>query len=192
MKSLRLGLIALTASTIAGAAVAAPVEYEVDMSHATLAFDYNHLGYSTTDGRFSQWTPILIIDEEEPSNSKVDVEIDINSMNTFWDARDKHLLSADFFDAEKFPKATFSSTKVEQVGENELDVTGDLTIRGVTKPTTLKVVVNKLAEHPMAKKKAVGLDATTTIKRSDFGISGAVPFVSDDVNINISLEALVK
>ncbi|SDQ91934.1 YceI family protein [Pseudovibrio sp. Tun.PSC04-5.I4] len=192
MKSVRLGILAVAASLFASAAVAAPVTYDVDMSHANLAFNYNHLGYSTTDGRFGTWTPTLVIDEETPANSTINVEIDVNSMNTFWEARDTHLKSADFFDVEKFPKATFKSTKVEQVGEKTLEVTGDLTIRGITKPTVMQVVVNQLAEHPMAKKKAVGLNATTTLKRSDFGMAMAVPYVSDEVNINISFEATVK
>ncbi|GHB18753.1 hypothetical protein GCM10007094_03170 [Pseudovibrio japonicus] len=192
MKSVRFGMLAVAASFMATAAVAEPVAYDVDMSHANLAFDYNHLGYSTTDGRFAAWTPTLIIDEEVPANSKVDVEIDVTSLNTFWEARDNHLKSPDFFDAEQFPTATFTSTKVEKVGDNELEVTGDLTIRDITKPTVLHVVVNQLAEHPMAKKKAVGLDASTTIKRSDYGMTMALPYVSDDVNINISFEATVQ
>ncbi|KZL08480.1 Protein YceI [Pseudovibrio axinellae] len=192
MKSIRFGMFAVATSFLATAAIAEPVAYDVDMSHANLAFDYNHLGYSTTDGRFATWTSKLIIDEETPANSKIDVRIDASSLDTFWAARDKHLKNGDFFDVENFPEATFNSTKVEQTGENELEVTGDLTIRGVTKPTVLQVVVNQIAEHPMAKKKAVGLDATTTIKRSDFGMTMAVPYVSDEVNINISFEATVQ
>ncbi len=192
MKALRLGFFAATASLLASAAVAEPVTYDVDMSHANLAFDYDHLGYSTTDGRFGTWKPTLIIDEEKPSNSKVNVEIDVNSLNTFWAARDEHLKSPDFFDVKQFPTATFNSTSVKQLGEKQLEVTGDLTIRGITKQTVLLVDVNKIAEHPMAKKKAVGLNATTTLKRSDFGMSMAVPYVSDEVNINISFEATVQ
>lgn len=192
MKSVRFGMLAVAASFMATAAVAEPVAYDVDMSHANLAFDYNHLGYSTTDGRFAAWTPTLIIDEENPENSKVDVEIDVTSMSTFWDRRDRHLKSPDFFDAEQFPTATFTSTKVEKIGDNELEVTGDLTIRDITKPTVLQVVVNELGQHPSANKQAVGLDATTTIKRSDYGMSMAVPYVSDEVNINISFEATVQ
>lgn len=192
MKSVRLGMLAVAASFFASAALAAPVTYDVDMSHANLAFNYNHLGYSTTDGRFGTWTPTLIIDEETPANSTVNVEIDVNSMSTFWEARDTHLKSADLFDVEKFPKATFKSTKVEQVGEKMLEVTGDLTIRGITKTTVMQVVVNQLTEHPFAKKRAVGLNATTTVKRSDFGMVTAIPYVSDEVNINISFEATVK
>ncbi len=191
MKSVRFGMLAVAASLLATAAVAEPVAYDVDMPHASLSFNYNHLGYSTTNGRFGSWSPTLIIDEANPANSKVDVEIDINSLDTFWEARDKHLKSADFFDVAQFPSATFKSTKVKQVGEKKLEVTGDLTIHGVTKPAVLEVVVNQLGEHPHAKKKAVGLDASATIRRSDFGMAMAVPYVSDEVNINISFEATV-
>ncbi len=115
--------------------------------------------------------PTLIIDEEVPANSKVDVEIDVTSMDTFWERRDRHLKSPDFFDVEQFPTATFKSTKVEKVSDNELEVTGDLTIRDITKPTVLRVVVNQLGQHPSANKRAVGLDASTTIKRSDYGMT---------------------
>lgn len=102
---------------------------------------------------------------------------------------DEHLLGADFFEAEKFPTATFKSTGVNVIGEGKLDVSGDLTIHGVTKPVLLAVTINKVGEHPMAKVPAAGFDATTTLKRSDFGVGAYVPVVGDELAIRITLEA---
>ncbi|HEY0502046.1 MAG TPA: YceI family protein, partial [Lysobacter sp.] len=106
-------------------------------------------------------------------------------------AFNEHLRSADFFDAEKFPEITFASTKVEAAGDNKLRVFGDLTVHGVTKPVVLDVTINKIADHPMSKRAAAGFDATTTIKRSDFGVDKYAPNVSDDVTIRITTEAMV-
>lgn len=187
---IRLAASALALSLVAGTALAEPVAYDFDKSHANLSFSYDHLGYSTTDGRFGSWEGALLIDQETPANSSIEFTIDITSLDTFWADRDKHLLSADFFDAEKFPKATFTSTKVEQVGENQLEVTGDLTIKGITKPTTLDVSVTALGEHPMAKKQAAGFAVSTVIKRSDFGMDMYVPYVGDEVTVTFHAETL--
>src|SRR3546814_3341278 len=92
-------------------------------------------------------------------------------MDSFSDDFDEHLRSADFFDALKFPAATFKSTKVEAAGEGKLKVTGDLTIKDITRPVVLDVTLNKAADHPMTKRPAIGFDATATIKRSDFDVA---------------------
>ncbi|MDD7909044.1 YceI family protein [Pseudovibrio exalbescens] len=188
----RFAALALTTALFTAPALADPVEYEFDMSHANIAFTYNHLGYSTTDGRFGSWEGKLLIDEENPENSTVNITIDVNSLDTFWEARDKHLLSADFFNAEAHPQATFVSTNVERTGETELKVTGDLTINGQTQETVLNVNVNKIAEHPMLKKPAIGFTATTTLLRSEFGMEQYVPYVSDEVEVVINAETLIK
>ncbi len=101
---------------------------------------------------------------------------------------DEHLKSADFFDAATFPLATFKSTSVEQAGERALKVKGDLTIHGVTLPAVLDVTVNQIGTHPMRNGPAAGIDASTTITRSAFGIDKYAPAVSDDIRINISTE----
>lgn len=186
----RFAATALAFSLMAGAAVAQPVAYEFDKSHANLSFTYNHLGYSTTDGRFGNWEGSLLIDKETPSNSSVEFTIDIDSLDTFWADRDTHLKSADFFDAAKFPQATFRSTKVEQTGEQQLEVTGDLTIKGITKPATLTVNVTAMGEHPMAKKEAAGFAVTTVLKRSDYGMDLYVPYVGDEVTVTFHAETL--
>lgn len=189
---IRLAASALALSLLAAPAIAEPVAYDFDKSHANLSFTYNHLGYSTTDGRFGDWDGTLLIDKDTPANSSVEFTINIDSLDTFWADRDTHLKSPDFFDAAKFPEATFKSTKVEQTGENQLDVTGDLTLRGITKPVTLTVDVLALGEHPMAKKPAAGFAATAVLKRSDFGMDKFVPYVGDEVTVTFHAETLVS
>jgi len=181
---------ALAFSLLAGAAVAEPVAYDFDKSHANLAFSYNHLGYSTTEGRFGEWEGTLLIDQDAPANSSIEFVIDVNSLDTFWADRDKHFLSADFFEAEKFPKASFKSTSVEKTGENTLKVTGDLTIKDVTKPAVLDVTVTTIGDHPMAKKPAAGFAVTSTIKRSDYGMDKFVPYVGDEITVTFHAETL--
>jgi polyisoprenoid-binding protein YceI len=187
---IRLATSAFALSVLAGAAVAEPVAFDFDKSHSNLSFTYDHLGYSTTDGRFGDWDGTLLIDKETPANSSIEFTIQIGSLDTFWADRDKHLLSADFFDAEKFPEATFKSTSVEQTGEKQLEVTGDLTIKGITKPATLTVDVKAMGEHPMAKKESVGFAVNTVIKRSDYGMDMFVPYVGDEVKITFHTETL--
>jgi polyisoprenoid-binding protein YceI len=102
---------------------------------------------------------------------------------------DTHLQSADFFDVAKYPTASFKSTMVHVASDKELHVMGDLTIHGVSKPVTLNVKVNKIADHPMKKIPSAGFDATTLIKRSDFGVGAYAPAVSDEVKISITMEA---
>jgi polyisoprenoid-binding protein YceI len=181
---------AIAALLFATPLAAEPVAYDFDKSHANLVFSYDHLGYSTTDGRFGDWEGELLIDLETPSNSKITMTVNVESMDTFWAERDTHLKSADFFGVEEHPTATFTSTNVEKTGENTLAVTGDLTIKGITKPTTFDVTVNAQGEHPMAKVPAVGLDATTVVKRTDYGMDKFVPYVGDEVTISFSAEAL--
>ena len=187
---IRFAAPALAALVFATPVLAEPVAYEFDKSHANLAFSYNHLGYSTTDGRFGSWEGDLVIDKDEPANSKISFTVDTDSLDTFWGERDTHFKSGDFFDVAKFPKATFVSTGVEKTGDNSLAVSGDLTIKDITKPVTFDVTVNAIGEHPMAKVPAVGLDATAVVKRSDFGMDMYVPYVGDDVTITFSAEAL--
>ncbi|MBN8180879.1 MULTISPECIES: YceI family protein [Roseibium] len=187
---IRLAASALALSLVAGTALAEPVAYDFDKSHANLAFSYNHLGYSTTEGRFGEWEGTLLIDKDTPANSSIEFTIDVGSLDTFWAERNAHFLSADFFDAEKFPEATFKSTKVEKTGDNQLEVTGDLTIKDITKPVTLTVDVTALGEHPMAKKEAAGFAVSTVLKRSDYGMDMYVPYVGDDITVTFHSEAL--
>ena len=187
---IRLAAGALALSLLTGTAVAEPVAYDFDKSHAKLAFSYNHLGFSTTEGRFGNWEGALLIDKDDPSKSSIEFTIDITSLDTFFADRDAHFLSPDFFDASKFSTVTFKSTKVEKTGDSQLAVTGDLTIKDITKPVTLTVDVTALGEHPMAKKDAAGFSVSTVLKRSDYGMDVYVPYVGDEVTVTFHAETL--
>jgi polyisoprenoid-binding protein YceI len=180
-------LIALAALAFTGNAFAA--KYAIDPTHTQVEFTYSHLGFSNITGRFDQISGEFELFPDNLAKSRISVEIPINSMSTGVAKLDAHLQGADFFNADKYPTASFKSTKVHAMGDKALHVMGDLTIHGVTKPVTLDVTVNKLAMHPMRKVPAAGFDASVTIKRSDFGIGAYVPAVSDEVTITITMEA---
>ena len=178
----------LTALTLSPA-FAAPETYALDASHTYPRFSYSHFGFSNITGRFDQVGGEFELNTADLAKSRISVEIPVSSLSTGVAKLDQHLQGPDFFDAAKYPTASFKSTSVHVVNDRELHVSGDLTIHGVTKPVTLDVKVNKIAEHPMKKVPAAGFDAKTTIKRSDFGVGAYVPMVSDDVEIRITLEA---
>ncbi len=163
--------------------------YKFDPSHTTVVWDADHLGFSHPHGLFPEVEGTLTLDESAPANSKLDVTIHTDKIATGIAKFDDHLKSKDFFNVEKFPTATFKSTKIEKTGDKTAKVTGDLTLLGITKPVTLDVTLNKKGEHPMNKKPTVGFSATGTIKRSDFGISYGLPNVGDDVPLTIEAEA---
>ena len=164
-------------------------KYTIDNNHTQVEFTYNHFGYSNITGRFDKINGEFELDTQNLAKSKIFVEIPINSISTGVDKLNAHMQGADFFDVAKFPTATFKSTKVHVVNEKELHVMGNLTIHGVTNSVVLHVMINKIADHPMKKIPSAGFDATTTIKRSDYGVAGYVPAVSDEVAIRITLEA---
>jgi polyisoprenoid-binding protein YceI len=149
-----------------------------------------HLGLSVQTQQLRTVSGELLLDAADLTKSSVDVTIDMNSIDTGVAKFDEHIKSKDFFDTAQFPTATFKSTAVAAAGEGKLKVTGDLTLHGVTKPVVLDVTVNKLGEHPMAKKPAAGFNATTKVLRSDFGLGGYVPAVGDEVTISIASEFL--
>ncbi|HEX2596306.1 MAG TPA: YceI family protein [Luteimonas sp.] len=176
---------------VAGTAVAAPVRYDLDPNHTRIDFSWTHFGFSHPMGRFDRFDGDFRFDPADPTKSSVTVTIPVSSIDTGVAKLDAHLQTADFFDVANYPTATFKSTRVERAGEHGLKVTGDLTLHGVTRPVVLDVVINKIGPHPMAGRAAAGFDATTTIKRSDFGISNYVPNVSDEIRLSISTEAMV-
>lgn len=186
---MRKTLLVAALFAIAGSAFAAPVTYKLDSSHTNVIAQWNHLGFSNPSAHFGQAEGTLVYDAENVSASSVQVTLPLTGLTGFSAKFDEHLRSADFFDAAKYPAATFKSTKVEAAGEGKLKVTGDLTIKDVTKPVVLDVNLNKTGEHPMMKVPAIGFDASATIKRSDFGMGAAVPMVSDEVKLRITTEA---
>lgn len=166
--------------------------YTLDPSHTSVWWHANHFGFSNPAGRFGITSGSVNLDEATPTDSKVEVTIDVASLATGLPKFDEHLKSADFLDAAKFPTATFKSTAITLTDKQTADVRGDFTLHGVTKPVVLKVHLNKIGEHPFTKKKTAGFSASTIIKRSEFGISQYVPNVSDDIRIDIEAEGSVQ
>ena len=121
----------------------------------------------------------------------MNVTIPLSSLNTNVKALDEHLKNADFFNAEKYPNITFKSTKVQAVGKNKYKITGNLTVKDVTKPVVLDAVLNKQGVHPMTKAQSIGFNATTSFDRSAFGVGAYVPNVGDKITVNITTEASV-
>ncbi|TGD42356.1 polyisoprenoid-binding protein [Pseudotabrizicola sediminis] len=186
----RIAPLALIAALAAAPAFAEAEKYTVDASHAQIIFSYNHLGFSTGYGMFSGYEGEINFDQAEPANSSVTVSFPVRSMLTGWEARFEHFMSADFFDAADDEMVTFTSTAIEVTGETTALITGDLTLNGVTKPVVLDAVLNQVGDHPMENKPWAGFSATTTVLRSDFNVGAFAPFVSDEVQIEISLEAM--
>jgi polyisoprenoid-binding protein YceI len=169
--------------------------WELDAAHSLIEFSAKHMMVTTVKGRFTKHSGVLELDEQNPSASKVDVTIDVNSLYSGDEKRDAHLLSADFFDVEKYPTITYKSTKVEEVGDNHFRITGDLTIHGVTKEVVLDANLEGQATNPWGKRIAA-FTLHTSVNRKDYGLNWNVALeaggvlVSDKVNINIEAQAV--
>lgn len=185
-------LLAAALTLATGTAFAAPVTYTIDPAHTMVVASWNHMGFSNPFANFGDAKGQIVYDADKVSASSVQVTLPMSGLSSFSQKFDDHLKSADFFDAAKFPEATFKSTSVESAGEGKLKVNGTLTIKGVSKPVVLNVTLNKVGEHPMAKVPAIGFDAATTIKRSDFGVDKYAPNVSDEVKLQITTEATAE
>ncbi|WP_199222071.1 YceI family protein [Limnohabitans sp. Jir72] len=177
------------ASVATGSALAAPVTYNVDANHTFPRFSYVHFGYSTQLSSFSKTSGKVVFDAEAKTGS-VDIEIDMTSVNTGSVDFNGHIQGEDFLDTAKFPKATFKSSKVVFEGDKPKSIEGNLTIKGVTKAVTLTVTGFQAMPHPMMKKPALGANAFTTIKRTEFNAGKYAPYVGDEVRIDISIEAV--
>lgn len=184
MKPLPFALLSLLA--VAGSAAAG--DYKIDPAHTMVLASWNHFGYSNPTANFAGTTGVIRYDEKAPEKSSVEVTIPVDQIQTFVPELNEHLRGADFFDAQKYPTATFKSTKVT-MKDGHLKVIGNLTLHGVTRPVTLKAKLNKVGMQEMMKVPAIGFDATTTISRSAFGITKYVPMVSDEVELRITTEA---
>lgn len=159
--------------------------YKVDADHTQVVWTVNHIGVSALSGAFGASGGTLQLDPRNLSAAKVQVTFNVAAMTTTAPAFTKHLSSADFFDVAKFPTATFTSTAVQASGNNA-KITGNLTIKGITKPVTLAAKFYGAGPNPFSKKLNVGFSATTSIKRSDFGLGYALPAVGDQVDLQIS------
>lgn len=183
---------ALAFSTLAvTSAIAAPKTFDIDGSHTFPRFSYSHFGYSTQVSRFDNTTGTVVFDADAKTGS-VDITIDMKSVNTGFADFNGHIQGEDFLDTAKFPKATFKSTKVNFQDGKPASIEGQLTIKGVTKAVTLTVTSFQAMPHPMLKKDAIGANAFTVIKRSEFNAGKYAPYVGDEVRIDIALEAIQK
>ncbi len=188
-KALTIGLAVASVTTIS---TAKPVAYQIDPTHTATVFTWNHFGFSTPSANFSDIQGTINVDNAKPANSSVNVTIPLSSLNTNVKALDDHLKTADFFNAEKYPNITFKSTKVQAISKTKYKITGDLTVKNVTKPVVLDAVLNKQAVHPMTKAETIGFNATTSFDRSAFGVGAYVPNVGDKITVNITTEAAVS
>ncbi|MCC7259265.1 MAG: YceI family protein [Gammaproteobacteria bacterium] len=186
--NLRMSLLASLA--IVAAPLGAAERYEFDEGHTSILYFIGHLGLSEMQGEFHAFEGDLLVDTDHLARSSVAVRIDAGSADMDHDKLDEMLRDADFFNVAKFPTLDFRSTRIEVRGENVLAVTGDLTLLGVTRPVTLDVQFRRVAVHPLAKRPAIGVHATTTIRRSDFGMKHLLGMVADEVTIRIDTEAI--
>lgn len=189
--------VAGLAAVIALPASAGTTTFQIDPRHSAAEFAVTHLMISTVRGEFHGVNGTVVLDDQDPSKSVVNVTIDAASVDTREPDRDKHLKSPDFFDVAKYPTITFKSTKVEPAGPGKLKVLGDLTIHGVTRQVTLEVTApNAPIKDPWGLQRSA-VYGTTKINRQDFGVkwnaaldAGGVA-VSDDVNITLDVEMII-
>ncbi|WP_407637093.1 YceI family protein [Komagataeibacter kakiaceti] len=187
-------MIALSLSHVGPAAaqvVTSPAQvqsgsYDVEPAHTQVTFTVLHLGFTNYTGIFSNASGTLELDTRAPSRSKLSVTIPVDSVQTTSSRLTGELKGEQWFDAGRFPAATFVSTAIRQTGQNDAVVTGNLTLHGVTKPETLKVHFIGAGINAIDKKYTTGFEATATIRRSDFGVKMYVPYVGDDVELRIA------
>jgi polyisoprenoid-binding protein YceI len=180
--------LALSAAVVAPA-FAAPVSYGVEANHTFPRFSYTHLGFTTQQSRFDKTTGTVVYDKEGRTGS-VNITIETSSVSTGSALFNQHIQGEDFLDTAKYPTVTFKSTKVNFDGDKPVSIEGDLTMKGITKRVTLTVTRFLAAPHPIQKKDTIGADAYTIVKRTDFNMGKYAPAVSDEVRIDIAIEAL--
>lgn len=181
MKKLFSLLIVATFST----GLFAQTTWTADPMHSKLTFSVTHLGISDVFGLFQKFQVNATTNKADFSDAVFQLSVEVNSVNTEVDMRDKHLKSADFFDVEKYPSMTFNSTSIKKVGKNKYKLSGDLSFHGITKPVTMDLWYRGTVENPTSKKSIAGFQLTGTIKRSDFNIGPKFPspILSDEVQI---------
>lgn len=164
--------------------------WNMDKAHSQLNFGITHLGVSEIDGSFTSVTAKITSSKDDLTDAVVDLSAEVGSISTGNDQRNNHLKSADFFDAAKYPNLTFKSTSFKKTGAKTYEVTGDLSLHGVTKTVVLTATLNGTTTNPMSKKTVAGFKVTGTIKRTDFGIATSFPAaaLSDEVALNANAE----
>ncbi|MGF1527750.1 MAG: YceI family protein [Candidatus Competibacterales bacterium] len=181
-----LGALVLAAS----GSLHAADSYRFDKAHTQILFFISHLGFSQSQGEFLEYDGQFTFDPEDLTNSAVEVAIATGSIDMDMEKWDAHMRSADFFDVEQYPEMRFVSTAIEETGDNTFALTGDFTLLGKTLPVTLDVTFNKAGRHPFNGEFVAGFSATTTIKRSDFGMNYGLPAIGDEVHIRLEVEGI--
>lgn len=175
--------LALNASTLRSAET-----HTIDKVHSTVLFKVKHLGAGNSYGRFNDLSGTIVIDDKDPSKSSVEVTVKVDSIDTASKGRDDHLKGPDFFSAKQFPTMAFKSTSVKVLPDGGLDVTGQLTIRGVAREVTAKVEKTGTGKAMRGDGKLTGFEAKLKIKRSDFDMKNMIPNIGDEVEILIAVE----
>ena len=186
-----LATTAILLATATGGVHAAPVTYQIDANHTYPRFSYSHFGLSTQLSSFGRTSGMVVYDAEARTGS-VEITIDMRSVNTGSSDFNEHIQAEDFFDTARYPTATFKSTKIVFEADKPKSIEGMLTMKGVTKPVTLSVTSFLAMPHPMLKKPAMGANAFTAVKRSDFNAGKYAPYVGDEVRIDIAIEAIAR
>ncbi len=163
--------------------------YKIDTSHSSVIFSIVHSGLTNAYGRFNDFEGTVAFDDKEPAKNALDVTIKADTIDTANEKRDQHLKSPDFFNTKQFPEISYKSTKVTKADANTYDVAGDLTMMGVTKPVALKFEVIGAAKDAKSGKAKAGGEAKFTIKRSEFGMTGNMKGLSDEVGVVVAIEA---
>lgn len=183
--------VVLAALAVFSFPAAATDTYEVDPDHSAVFFRIKHLDIAYVYGRFNNLSGTLKIDDQTPANSVVEIYAKTENVDTFQPQRDDHLRSPDFFDAKKFPVIWFKSTSFTKASKDMYEVTGDLSLHGVTRPLTAKVQQTGSGKDPWGGFR-IGFETTFTIKRSDFGMNFMREGVGDNVRIMLSIEGIRK
>ena len=179
--------VALLASVF-GPAFAETTNYKIDPVHSTVLFKIQHFGAGNFYGRFNSFDGTVAFDDADPSKSSVNLNIKADSIDTANQKRDEHVKGPDFLNVAQFPAITFKSTAVKKVDDKNFDLTGDVTLHGVTKPVTAKVEMIGKGKDPRGGERA-GAEAKFTIKRSDFGISFMPGGLGEEISVIAALEA---
>ena len=188
-RSLFAGVFSLVtaASMLSATAVHAADSYSIDPVHSTVIFRINHLGSSWVYGRFDAVEGTFTVDQADPGAVKFEITAKTDSIDTNSTQRDTHLKSNDFFAAKQFPEITFKSTEVKTAGDKKYDVTGDLTMHGVTKSITVPIEFVGTSESKQMGSRA-GYEAMFSVKRSDYGMDKMVGMIGDEVHLTVSFE----
>lgn len=191
--ALTASIAAVTIALASGAALAEPKDYKIDEEHLSITFEVNHLGYASVIGMFLEGKGQFQYDEETNEVPSGKVVIQSASVFSNHDKRDEHLRKDDFLHSDRYPEITFEVTDFETTGDRTGNLTGDLTLLGKTRPVTLDVTLNKAETYPIGHKEyTLGISASTTIKRSDWGMTYALDplMVADDVHLRFEFEAI--